>query len=133
MYTLNCKGRIVVFDQPVVMGIINATPDSFYTGSRAFHSDHLLEKAGKMIRDGALILDVGGQSTRPGSKIITDVEELDRVVPAIETIHKNYPEQLISIDTFYAKVARAAVNAGASIVNDVSAGSIDPMLLPAVA
>lgn len=133
MFTLNCKGKLMVIDQPIVMGIINATPDSFYSGSRANMPDEILFGAEKMITDGATILDIGGQSTRPSSEQIPAEEELERVLPAIEAVHKKFPDQIISIDTFYSKVAKEAINAGASIVNDVSAGTIDPDLLSTVA
>lgn len=133
MYSLNCKGRLLVIDEPVVMGIINTTPDSFYEGSRANAVTQILSRAEKMIHDGATILDIGGQSTRPGSEQFTAEEELKRVLPAIEAVHKKFPEQILSIDTFYAKVAKEAVQAGACIVNDVSAGSIDHALLQTVA
>lgn len=134
MFTINCKGRLVTLTEPVVMGILNLTPDSFYAGSRIdYTTDALLERAAKMIGDGAFILDVGGQSTRPGSSRVTATEEADRVLPAIEALHKTFPQQLISVDTFYASVAKAAVAAGASIVNDVSAGTLDANLLPMVA
>jgi len=132
MFTLNCKGRLLCFDQPVVMGIINVTPDSFYKGSRSETSQQILDLAGKMIHEGAQILDFGGQSTRPGSKRISEDEEISRVVPAIQAIHKAFPDQLISIDTFYSKVAEEAVHNGASLVNDVSAGTIDVNLIPTV-
>lgn len=115
------------------MGIINATPDSFYTGSRANGVDEILMRAESMIREGAVILDIGGQSTRPGSGQVGEEEELKRVLPAIEAICRNFPGQIVSVDTFYSKVAREAVHAGAGMVNDVSAGSIDEGLLPAVA
>lgn len=133
MFTLNCKGKLLVIDQPIVMGIINTTPDSFYSGSRLNMIDQVLSRAEIMIKEGATILDIGGQSTRPQSQQIDAEEELQRVLPAIEAIHKNFPEQLISIDTFYSVVAKEAVNAGASIVNDVSAGSMDADLLSTVA
>ncbi len=115
------------------MGIINITPDSFYTGSRQVQLDNLLAKAEQMWQQGATIIDIGGQSTRPGSERVTVDEELKRVVPAIEALIKKFPGQLFSIDTFYAKVAKEVINAGASIVNDVSAGSIDPDLISTVA
>lgn len=133
MFTLNCKGRLLVLEQPIVMGIINTTPDSFYSASRTNLIDQVLSRAEQMISDGATILDIGGQSTRPGSEQISAVEELQRVLPAIEAVHKNFPEQVISIDTFYSAVAKEALNAGASIVNDVSAGSMDADLLSTVA
>jgi dihydropteroate synthase len=133
MFSLNCKGRLLVIDEPIVMGIINTTPDSFYSGSRINVLDEILFRAEKMINEGAKILDIGGQSTRPKSERISADEELKRVLPAIEAIHKEFPDQILSIDTFYSKVARQATDAGTSIVNDVSAGSIDEDLLPAVA
>ena len=133
MFTLNCKGRLLIIDEPIIMGILNITPDSFYKDSRLNDGDALLKKAEAMIKEGAVILDVGGQSTRPNSKRVSAEEELKRVVPAIEAIHKNFPEAIISVDTFYSMVAKEAVEAGASIVNDVSAGSIDLELLAVVA
>lgn len=133
MFTLNCNGKLLVIDKPIVMGIINATPDSFYPGSRIQHTDDILYKAENMLNDGAVILDVGGQSTRPGSEQVGAEEELKRVIPTIEAITKNFPKALISVDTFYASVLKAAVEAGANIANDVSAGSIDDELLPMVA
>lgn len=133
MFTLNCKGRLVLIDKPVVMGILNTTPDSFFAGSRVQAQDDLLKRVERMIRDGATILDVGGQSTRPNSERVTADEERRRVLPAIERIHREFPEQVLSVDTFYAAVAKDAVAAGASIVNDVSAGSIDAELLTVVA
>lgn len=133
MFTLNCKERMVVIHEPVVVGIMNTTPDSFYPGSRINHINDLIVRAGEMIHDGARMIDIGGQSTRPGSVTITEEEELSRVIPAIEAIHSKYPQLLLSVDTFYAKVAKEAVDAGASIINDVSAGSMDPQLIPTVA
>lgn len=133
MYTLNCKGKLLVIDQPLVMGIINVTPDSFYEASRQQERGAIIQLAAKMIEDGASILDIGGQSTRPGSEQIGAEEELKRVLPAIEAIHSRYPDIILSIDTYYARVAREAVAAGASIVNDISAGSMDPEMIPTVA
>jgi dihydropteroate synthase len=133
MFTLNCKGKLLVIDRPVVMGIINTTPDSFYQGSRANVVDEVLFRAERMIKEGATILDVGGQSTRPKSELITPEEEERRVIPAIEAIHKNFPGAIISIDTFYSTVAREAIAAGAAMVNDVSAGVMDSELLSTVA
>ena len=133
MFTLNCKGRLLTITEPIVMGILNLTPDSFYVNSRLANDTALLQKAEQMINDGATILDVGGQSTRPASERVSEEEEVKRVIPAIERLHKNFPEQVISIDTFYASVAKLAVQAGASIVNDVSAGTLDVLLLPTVA
>lgn len=133
MFTLNCAGRLLLIKEPIVMGIINTTPDSFFAGSRSSSADILLARAERMITEGATILDLGGQSTRPGSTLVHADEEAARVIPAIEAIHRRFPDQVISVDTFYASVARAAVAAGASIVNDVSAGTIDEDLIPTVA
>jgi dihydropteroate synthase len=115
------------------MGIINTTPDSFYAGSRATKIDDVLLRAKQMIEDGATILDVGGQSTRPGSERVSADEERDRVMPVIEALHKNFPEVFISIDSFYATVIKDAVQEGACMVNDVSAGTIDADLITTVA
>ena len=133
MFTLNCKGRLLVIDKPVVMGIINVTPDSFYEGSRQQTGDSVLAQATKMINEGADIIDVGGQSTRPGSERITVKKELERVLPAIEIILKNFPGTIISVDTYQSEVAMEAVNAGASIINDISAGSLDTNMISAIA
>ena len=133
MFTLNCNGKLLVLDRPLVMGIINATPDSFYEGSRFTGRDKIVEHAEKMIAEKADIIDIGGQSTRPGSKPVSQNEELSRVMEGIEGIRKNFPEVIISVDTFYSSVARKAVDAGASIVNDISAGSIDEKMIATVA
>ncbi len=133
MFTLNCKGKLLTINQPIVMGILNINEDSFYSGNRYTANDELLLRAQQMTADGVAILDIGGQSTRPGSEMISAEEELARVIPAIESIHKIFPETIISVDTFYAKVAKEAVQAGASIINDISAGSIDDELIDTVA
>jgi dihydropteroate synthase len=133
MFTLNCKGRLLTVDKPLVMGIINATPDSFYTGSRYEGTDAILRQAEQMLKDGAIILDIGGQSTRPGSEKISECDELKRVIEPISAIHKNFPEAFISVDTYYSPVAEEAVAAGACIVNDISAGSMDADMIKTVA
>ena len=133
MFTLNCKGRLLVVDKPLVMGIINLTPDSFYSGSRLQGIDEILKKSEEMLKNGAAILDIGGQSTRPGSEKLSADAELDRVIAPIEAISKSFPEIFISIDTYYSKVAAQAVEAGASIINDISAGSIDTAMIETAA
>lgn len=133
MYTLNCSGKIRILDEPWIMGIINITPDSFYSGSRKQQWSEILLQAERMITEGAHILDIGGQSTRPGSKRISVAEETDRTAPVIEYIAQQFPDTLISIDTYSSEVARAAVKAGASIVNDISSGDMDHDMLSAVA
>jgi len=133
MYTLNCKGRLLKIAQPVVMGIINITPDSFYSGSRRFTVDGALLMAELMLKDGATMLDIGGQSTRPGSKQLTAEEEMERILPVIEAMRSRFPESFISVDTYFSAVARAAVETGADIINDISGGSFDANMLTTVA
>lgn len=115
------KNQLVTWDEPIVMGILNLTPDSFYSGSR-ITKEHLVEQASQMLADGAKILDIGGHSTRPNASEVSEKEELVRVIPAIEAILTAFPEAIISIDSFRANVARAAIQAGASIINDVYSG-----------
>ncbi len=133
MFTLNCKGRLLVVDKPLVMGIINVTPDSFYSGNRHDTIDGVLRQAEQMLKEGASILDIGGQSTRPGSEKIHAADEMKRVVTAIEAVTNNFPAAFISVDTYYSSVAAEAVSAGAVIVNDISAGAIDTAMKGTVA
>ncbi|RYF83742.1 MAG: dihydropteroate synthase [Chitinophagaceae bacterium] len=133
MFTLNCKGQLLNLEQPVVMGILNATPDSFYTGHLHKGLDGIMLQAIKMIEEGAAIIDVGGQSTRPGSERISAAEEIERVLPVIEGLQKNHPHTILSIDTYDSKVAAAAVQAGAHIVNDISGGMMDANMIATVA
>jgi dihydropteroate synthase len=133
MFTLNCKGKLISTEIPLIMGIINATPDSFYVGDLAKGMDGIIALAEKMITDGATILDVGGQSTRPNSDRISAEKEMERVIPVIEKIHTNFPQAIISIDTYQSKVAIAAIQAGASIVNDISGGQMDAEMILTVA
>ncbi len=130
--TLNLKGKLRIIDHPMVMGIINATPDSFYVGSRK-SEDNVLRTAEKMLTDGAEILDIGAYSTRPGAQEVSVEEELKRAIPIIKIIHQHFPDTIISIDTFRAEIARAAVEVGASIINDVSAGEDDANMFDTVA
>jgi dihydropteroate synthase len=130
--TWNCKGRIVVVDKPMVMGILNLTPDSFYAGSRV-QSDEWVQRAGRMLEQGADILDIGGQSTRPGSDYLEAGTELERVMPAIHALRRAFPDAILSIDTFHHQVAAQAVEAGADLVNDISGGDLDPLMIPTVA
>lgn len=130
--TLNCNGKLFVLDEPVVMGILNVTPDSFYDGGKFHSQSEVLTQVEKMIAEGASIIDVGGQSTRPKADMISEAEEIQRVIPVIEIIHKNFPDAIISIDTFRSEVVKKAVAAGASIVNDISGGTLDPEMFATV-
>ncbi len=133
MFTLNCKGRLLVLEKPIIMGIINVTPDSFYASSRKQNTGDLVTLAEQMVNDGATILDIGGQSTRPGSTVVSENEELNRVVPAIRAISEKFAKVILSVDTYYSKVADEAVAAGASMVNDISGGTFDKNMIPVVA
>lgn len=127
MYSLNCKGRLLDLGDPVVMGVLNMTPDSFYPGSRIHTEESLISRAGQMISDGAAILDLGGLSTRPGAGEITIDEELDRVVPAIQLLSQHFPHAFISVDSYRYEVTKAALDAGACIINDIGAGEFEKM------
>lgn len=131
--SINCRGRLLDLSRPVVMGILNVTPDSFFRGSRVGDTDALLRQADKMLSEGAALLDIGGASSRPGAGEVPEAEEMRRVVPAIELIVKNFPEVILSADTWRASVAKAALEVGAGIVNDISAGRWDAEMYPAVA
>jgi len=132
-YPLNIKGKFTPFEYPLVMGIINCTPDSFYANSRINSGDSAVEIAEKMIAEGADILDIGGMSSRPNAHIINEAEEVDRVLPVIEAVHKQFPKVILSIDTMHASVAKLAIENGCSIVNDISGGSYDTAMLNTVA
>ncbi len=115
------------------MGILNITPDSFYSDSRVQSEKEILTRAEKMLMAGATFLDVGGYSSRPGAKDLSETEEIQRVSQAIKVIHKEFPQALISVDTFRSSVAKAAVQEGACMINDISGGSLDPKMLDTVA
>ena len=133
-YTFQIKGCLYSLNKPKVMGILNLTPDSFFEGSRVpTDKKSVLEEAEKKIKEGADFLDLGGYSTRPGATDISIEEEIARVIPAISEIKKKFPDTLLSVDTFRSQVAKAAIEAGAEVVNDISAGSLDPEMLPLVA
>jgi dihydropteroate synthase len=131
--TWNLRGRLYLLDRPRVMGILNITPDSFYTGSRLTHESEILKRATRMVEDGVDLFDVGGYSTRPGAAPVDEAEELRRVLPALALLGKHFPAIPLSIDTFRASVARKAVEAGALLVNDVSGGELDPRMMETVA
>lgn len=131
--TLNVGGRLIHFDSPKIMGILNITPDSFFDGGMLTDEKSVLLKAEKMISDGADFIDVGGYSSRPGASDISEKEELDRVIPTIEAIIKRFPECILSIDTFRSEVAKQAIESGALMVNDISGGALDSEMFALVA
>lgn len=132
-FSLNVRGRLLVCDRPAVMGIINATPDSFYAGSRAASYSEVAARAARLVAEGADMLDLGAYSSRPGAEDIPAAEEWARLAPAIEAVRSVAPDVPLSVDTFRAEVARRAVEAGADIVNDIGGGTLDPEMFAAVA
>lgn len=131
--TINCRGRLLDLSSPVVMGILNITPDSFYEGSRMKTEQEVRRQVDKMLEEGAQIIDIGGASSRPGADFVSVEEELNRVIPIINLLVKHYPEALLSIDTYRAKVAKESIDSGIHLLNDISASSIDEGLLDVVA
>lgn len=132
--TLRCGNQLIELTNPLIMGIVNATPDSFYALSRAGGAvETALDMARSMLSQGATILDIGGMSTRPGAKEVSENEEITRVVPVIEAIHAEFPEAILSVDTYRARVAEESIKAGATMVNDISGGQLDDQLIKVVA
>ncbi|MBT2560430.1 dihydropteroate synthase [Pedobacter sp. ISL-68] len=131
--SLNIKGKLIDLSRPKVMGILNITPDSFYSNSRTKSIDEALTKAAQFLNEGATFIDIGGYSSRPGAKDISTSEEVDRLVPVVESLVKAFPEAVISIDTFRAKVAAETISAGAHIINDIAAGDMDEQMFETVA
>ena len=133
MFTLNCRGKLVPAQHPLVMGIINVTPDSFYDGSRCDDADAVFRQTERMLKEGADIIDIGAQSTRPHSTLISMEEELSRLAGIVDVVTDKFPDAIFSIDTFYSKVAEICVAAGASMINDVSGGQMDVNMIPSAA
>ncbi|WP_422108086.1 dihydropteroate synthase [Winogradskyella sp.] len=130
--TINCKGQLIDLSSPKVMGILNVTPDSFYDGGQYKDETSILSQVEIMLSDGSTFIDVGGYSSRPGADVVSEDEELNRVVPVIELILKHFPEAIISTDTYRSKIARQSIEAGASLINDISAGHLDKAMISTV-
>lgn len=130
---IHCKGKLLHLSQPIVMGILNITPDSFYDGGKYDVRDASLKQALKMLEEGAKIIDIGGMSSRPGAEIVDVAEEKRRVLPVIQQILKEQPAAIISIDTIHGEMAKAAIGEGAAMINDISAGKMDETMYPTVA
>ncbi|WP_440069115.1 dihydropteroate synthase [Tenacibaculum discolor] len=131
--TINCKGTLVDLTKPKVMGILNVTPDSFFDGGKYKNERDILVQAEKMLNEEATFIDVGAYSSRPGAKHISEEEELQRMLPVVELLIKNFPEIIISIDSFRSRVVEESVNAGAAIINDISGGMMDEQMFKTVA
>lgn len=132
-FSVNCRGRLVDLSSPKIMGILNLTPDSFSDGGKFNNVDSALKQAEKMLRDGAEIIDIGAQSTRPNAEYLSADEEIRRIGNVISKIKTEFPDALISLDTFYGDVVKFGFNEGIDIVNDISGGMFDSNMLPATA
>ena len=131
--TINCKGRLIDLSTPKIMGILNVTPNSFFDGGMYNDESELLTQVGKMISDGAIFIDIGAYSSKPSAEFVSEEEELSRIIPTVRLILKHFPEALLSIDTFRSEVAKACIQNGASIINDISAGNLDEGMFEVIA
>lgn len=130
--TVNCKGQLVDLSTPKVMGILNLTPDSFFDGGKYKDASAILNQVEQMLNTGATFIDIGGYSSRPGADFVSETEELQRVIPTIKLILKQFPQTLISVDTFRSAVAKQSIAAGACMVNDISGGKLDEQMITTV-
>lgn len=131
--TINCKGNLIDLASPKVMGILNITPDSFYDGGKYKDENAILRQVDKMLEEGATFIDVGAYSSRPGAAHISEEEELKRILPVVDLLVKNFPDIILSIDTFRSTVARATIGSGAALINDISGGNMDDQMFATVA
>ncbi len=131
--TLCCRGKIINLSAPLVMGILNITPDSFFDGGKYGVIPDILSRAEQMLKEGAGIIDLGAASTRPGAKLIHPEEEIKRLLPGLKALTEEFPEALFSVDTYNAKTAEAAVDRGAHMINDISAGAFDKNMFATIA
>ena len=130
--TINCSGKLIDLNTPKVMGILNVTPDSFYDGGKFKNDKGFLSQTEKLINEGATFIDIGAYSSRPGADFVSEKEEINRLIPIVRLIHETFPETPISIDSFRSNVIKESVQAGAAMVNDISAGILDPMMFESV-
>lgn len=133
MMTLNCKGSLIDLQQPKVMGVLNLTPDSFYDGGKYQDQKSILIRTEQMLAEGATFIDVGAYSSRPGADDISENEELKRIIPVVSLLVQHFPDIVLSIDTFRSRVAQQCIEHGAAIINDISAGVLDPLMMETVA
>ncbi|WP_028888648.1 dihydropteroate synthase [Tenacibaculum ovolyticum] len=131
--TINCKGSLIDLSTPKVMGILNITPDSFFDGGKYKNEEEILVQSKKMLDEGATFIDVGAYSSRPGAKHISEEDELNRILPVVELLVRNFPEVIISVDTFRSSVAEESIKAGAALINDISGGKMDEEMFSVIA
>jgi dihydropteroate synthase len=133
MSTINCKGTLINLSTPKVMGVVNVTPDSFFDGGKLTDADAVVFQVEKMLQEGATFIDLGGYSSKPGAEFVSETEELNRVIPVVKLLVEKFPDILLSIDTFRSEVAKQAIENGAALINDISAGLLDENMLETVA
>ena len=131
--TINCKGQLIDLTIPKIMGILNVTPNSFFDGGKYKDESEILSRVEKMSSEGATFIDVGAYSSKPSAEFVSEQEEISRIIPVLDLILKHFPETILSIDTFRAEVAKASIESGAAIINDISAGHLDEKMLETVA
>ena len=131
--TINCKGNLIDLTTPKVMGILNVTPNSFYDGGKYKTETEILYQAEVMLDEGATFIDVGAYSSKPNAEFVSETEELERIVPVINLLLKHFPEAIVSIDTFRSEVAKAAIENGAALINDIAAGNLDERMMETIA
>ena len=130
--TINCNGKLIDLSTPKVMGILNVTPNSFYDGGKYHNETEILKQAEKMLSEGAGFIDIGAYSSKPNAEFVSEEEEISRILPIVKAVAKQFPEALLSIDTFRSKVAAICIENGAAIINDISAGNLDDAMLETV-
>lgn len=131
--TINCKGQLIDLSTPKVMGILNVTPNSFFDGGKYQNQNEILSQVEKMLNEGATFIDVGAYSSKPNADFVSVSEEVSRIVPVVDLILKQFPEALLSIDTFRSEVAQATIESGAALINDIAAGNLDDCMMETIA
>ena len=131
--TINCKGLLIDLSKPKVMGILNVTPNSFFDGGKYKNADEIVAQVQKMLSEGATFIDIGAYSSKPNAEFVSVEEEIARIVPIVELLVQQFPNILISIDTFRSEVAEACILKGAALINDIAAGKLDDFMLGVVA
>lgn len=132
MKSINCKGKLITFETPKVMGILNITPNSFFDGGWHHSLEKIEQQTEKMLQEGAAIIDIGAYSTQPNAPFVSEEEELERIVPVVKHLVNKFPDIVLSVDTFRAEVAKQTLDLGAAMINDVSAGNLDDQMMPVV-
>jgi dihydropteroate synthase len=131
--TINCKGQLIDLSTPKIMGILNVTPNSFYDGGKFTLSENGLSQVGKILEEGATFIDIGAYSSKPNAEFVSEEEERNRILPVVQSILKQFPDALLSIDTFRSEIAAVCIENGAAIINDISAGNLDEKMMDVVA